>query len=57
MIMLLLGPDRPDVKQAAVLSFATLVHHTFVAGKIDANIFEKYVKKYFELFMSKYGCW
>lgn len=51
-LFLLIGPDRPDVTQAALLSFATLVYHTRVAGKIDEIVFEKYVKKYFELFMS-----
>lgn len=52
-VLMNLGPDRPDVKQSAVLSFATLVYSAYVSGKIPDNIFEKYVKKYFELFMSE----
>lgn len=48
------GSDRPDIKQVAVLSFATLVHQTRLENRIDETVFEKYVKKYFELFMSKY---
>lgn len=52
-VFLNLGPDRPDVKQSAVLTFATLVHNAYVDRKIPDKIFEKYVKKYFELFMSK----
>lgn len=52
-VLLNLGPDRPDVKQTAVLTFATLVHNAYVARKIPDKVFEKYVKKYFELFMSK----
>lgn len=51
-VLLNVGPDRPDVKQSAVLTFATLVHNAYVARKIPDKIFEKYVKKYFELFMS-----
>lgn len=52
-ILMNLGSDRPDVKQSALLMFATLVHNAFVSGKIPDKVFEKYVKKYFELFMSK----
>lgn len=52
-VLMNLGPDRPDVKQSAVLTFATLVHNAYVARKIPDKIFEKYVKKYFELFMSE----
>lgn len=52
-ILMNLGPDRPDVKQTALLTFATLVHHAYISGKIPDNIFDKYVKKYFELFMSE----
>lgn len=48
------GPDRQDVKQAAVLSYATLVYHAFAEGKLDRNVFEKYVNKYFESFMSMF---
>lgn len=52
-VLLNLGPDRPDVKQTAVLTFSTLVHNAYVARKIPDKVFEKYVKKYFEFFMSK----
>ncbi|XP_059612356.1 vitellogenin-2 [Phlebotomus argentipes] len=51
-ILLSLGSDRPDVKQAAVLSYATLIHHTFVGGKMTVDVFERYVKKYFDLFFN-----
>ncbi|XP_055695854.1 uncharacterized protein LOC129797391 [Lutzomyia longipalpis] len=51
-ILLALGSDRPDVKQAAVLSYATLIHHTFVGGKMTVDVFERYVKKYFDLFFN-----
>lgn len=50
--LLSLGPDRPDVKQAALLSFATLIHNTFAAGLMTADTFESYVKRYFDLFLS-----
>lgn len=49
-----LGPERPDVKQAGVLSFATIVYNSYVAEKIPKHVFDKYVKKYFDLFLSKY---
>lgn len=55
-VLLNLGPDRPDVKQSAVLTFATLVHNAYVSRKIPDKTFEKYVKKYFELFMSEIHC-
>ncbi|KAJ6640893.1 Vitellogenin-6 [Pseudolycoriella hygida] len=51
-VLLNIGPDRPDVKQSAVLTFATLVHNAYVGRKIPDKVFEKYVKKYFELFMN-----
>ncbi|GAB0097423.1 ATP:guanido phosphotransferase [Sergentomyia squamirostris] len=51
-ILLSLGSDRPEVKQAAVLSYATLIHHTFVGGKMTVDVFERYVKKYFDLFFN-----
>lgn len=50
-ILMNLGSDRPDVKQSAILTFATLVHNAYVGRKIPDKIFETYVKKYFELFM------
>lgn len=55
-VLLNLGPDRPDVKQSAVLTFATLVHNAYVSRKIPDKTFERYVKKYFELFMSEILC-
>lgn len=52
-VLMALGPDRPDVKQAGVLSFATLVYNSFVAEQLPKPVFDKYVKKYFDLFLSK----
>lgn len=47
------GPDRPDVRHAAVLSYATMIYNTFIAGQMTVETFEKYVKIYFDLFLSK----
>ena len=58
-VFLSLGPDRPDVRHAAVLSYATMIYNTYMAGKMSLDMFEKYVKTYFDLFLSKYakkGC-
>jgi hypothetical protein len=52
-VYLNLGQDRPDVRNAAVLSYATMVYNTFIAGKLPLEIFEKYVKTYFDLFLSE----
>lgn len=52
-VLMNLGSDRPDVKQSAVLTFATLVHNAYASRKIPDKTFENYVKKYFELFMSE----
>lgn len=50
-----LGPDRPDVRQAAILSFATLVHNVYyVGGAMSKDAFEEYVQKYYNFFISKY---
>ncbi|KAI8129767.1 Vitellogenin-1 [Lucilia cuprina] len=46
-----LGPERPDVMQAAVLSFATLVYNVHIAGGINKDVFEDYVQKYFNLYL------
>lgn len=46
--------DRPDVKHSAVLSYATIIYKAFVAGAINADMFEKYVKQFFDLFLSKF---
>ncbi|XP_036228844.2 vitellogenin-2 isoform X1 [Bactrocera oleae] len=51
-VFLTLGPDRPDVHQAAILSFATLVHNVFMAGRINKDVFEEYVQKYFNLYLN-----
>jgi Lipoprotein amino terminal region len=50
---LYLGPERPDVKHVAVLGYATMIYKTFVVGKMPLDVFEKYVKMYFDLFLSK----
>ncbi|SPP84272.1 uncharacterized protein LOC117585887 [Drosophila guanche] len=47
-----IGPDRPDVRQAAILSFATLVHNVYVARGIDKDEFEEYVQKYFNAYLN-----
>lgn len=47
------GNDRPDVKHSAVLSYATIIYKAFVAGAITGDQFEKYVKIFFDLFLSK----
>lgn len=51
-VFLTLGPDRPDVRQAAILSFATLVYNVFVAGRISKDVFEEYVQKYFNFYLN-----
>lgn len=53
-VFLTLSPDRPDVRQAAVLSFATLVYNVHVASKLNRDAFEEYVQKYFNLYLSKF---
>lgn len=45
--------DRPSVKHSAVLSYATIIYKAFVARAITPNQFEKYVKTFFDLFLSK----
>lgn len=51
--LLHVGSDRPDVKHSAVLSYATIIYKAFVAGAINADQFEKYVKIFFDLFLSE----
>lgn len=46
--------DRPDVLHSAVLSYATIIYKAFVVGAISADQFEKYVKIFFDLFLSKF---
>lgn len=53
-VLMSLGPERPDVRLVGVLSFATIVSNSFAAGKITNISFEKYVKKYFDLFLSMF---
>lgn len=52
--LLHVGNDRPDVKHSAVLSYATIIYKAFVAGAISADQFEKYVKTFFDLFLSEF---
>ncbi|XP_055375125.1 uncharacterized protein LOC129607901 isoform X2 [Condylostylus longicornis] len=47
-----LGPDRPDVRQAAILSYATLIYNVFVAKKMTNDEFEEYVQKYFNFYLN-----
>lgn len=49
-----LGPDRPEVRQAAILSFATLVHNVFVGRELSKDLFDMYVQKYFNLFLNEH---
>ncbi|XP_037954576.1 uncharacterized protein LOC119684578 [Teleopsis dalmanni] len=51
-VFLTLGPDKPDVRQAAILSFATLVYSVYVAGRINKDVFEDYVQKYFNFYLN-----
>ncbi|XP_055544225.1 vitellogenin-4 [Wyeomyia smithii] len=53
-VFLSFGADRPDIKHAAVLSYATMIYNTFVAGKMTADLFEKYVKIYFDMFLNSF---
>lgn len=52
-VLMSLGPERPDVKQAGVMCFATIVYHSYAGGQIGADVFDKYVKKYFDLFLGE----
>lgn len=52
-VFLTLGPERPDVRQAAILSFATLVYNVHIAGAINKDVFEEYVQKYFNFYLSE----
>ncbi|KAL9889825.1 vitellogenin-like lipoprotein [Glossina fuscipes fuscipes] len=51
-VFLTLGPDRPDVRQAAILSFATLIYNVHEAGRINKDAFEDYVQKYFNFYLN-----
>jgi hypothetical protein len=48
------GNDRPDVKHSAVLSYATIIYKAYLARAITADQFEKYVKTFFDLFLSEF---
>lgn len=43
--------NRPDVHEAATLSFATLVYHAYNRSRIDESTFERYVTMYCDLFV------
>lgn len=53
-VLMSLGSERPDVKQAGVLCFATIVYQSYTIGRIPSHVFDKYVKKYFDLFLSEF---
>lgn len=49
--LLKLSQNRPDVQEAAVLSFATLVYHAYNRSSIEESSFERYVTMYCDLFV------
>lgn len=53
-VFLKLGPDRPDVRHAAILSYATLIYKTFISDLMSNEIFEKYIKIYFDRFLNSF---
>jgi hypothetical protein len=48
------GNDRPDVKHSAVLSYATMIYKARVHDAITEDQFEKYVKQFFDHFLSEF---
>lgn len=48
-----LGIERPDIRQLGILSFATIVYNAYYAGKLSDSSFDKYVRKYFDLFLGE----
>lgn len=48
-----LGVDRPDVKHSAVLSYSTMIYRAYSDHVITSDQFEKYVKIFFDLLLSK----
>lgn len=52
-VLMSLGPERPDVRLVGVLTFSTIVHNAYATGKMEKSTLEKYVKKYFDMFLSK----
>lgn len=49
-----LGPDRPDVRQSAILSYSIMIYKTFFAGQMSTDTFDYYAKKYFDLFLNSF---
>uniref|UniRef100_A0A336MI65 CSON015062 protein n=1 Tax=Culicoides sonorensis TaxID=179676 RepID=A0A336MI65_CULSO len=49
-----LGPDRPDVRQSAILSYSIMIYKTFVAGQMSTDLFDDFCKKYFDLFLNSF---
>lgn len=47
------GIERPDIHQLGILSFATIVHNAYSDGILSESSFDKYVRKYFDLFLGK----
>lgn len=47
------GIERPDIRQLGILSFATIVHNAYFAGKLSDSSFDKYVRTYFDLFLGE----
>lgn len=48
-----IGIERPDIRQLGILSFATIVHNAYFGGRLSESSFDKYVSKYFDLFLGK----
>lgn len=46
-----IGIERPDIRQLGILSFATIVHNAYFDGILSESSFDKYVRKYFDLFL------
>lgn len=49
----LVGIERPDIRQLGILSFATIVHNAYSGGMLSESSFDRYVRKYFDLFLGK----
>lgn len=49
----IIGIERPDIRQLGTLSFATIVHNAYFDGILSESSFDKYVRKYFDLFLGK----
>lgn len=46
-----------SVRHTAVLSFATMVYKTYTAGKCSVQTYEKYVRKFLDLFSGEITIW